>query len=130
MDLEQRNRINNGIWYTIHMLSAKAITPERKAVFREYMKFLSEDNLPCSNCSYHLREYLMQNPLEKELNYFVWSWRFHNTVNQRLGKPEVDFETASKLYLHGGAVCRQCGIDNPSADNGDRGTTVFSIMKY
>lgn len=123
---EEKKRIFNGIWYTIHKYAAKADeekTGRMKSAYREYIKMLSEDSLPCADCSKHMREYLQSNPLESASSYFEWSYNFHNSVNRRLGKSEEDYGTAKNLYFGEDSVCTKCGSEEME-DTGDRGTVM------
>jgi len=44
--------------------------------------------LPCGECSKHAKAWLQTNPPQFEAYaYFAWTVRFHNAVNERLGRP-------------------------------------------
>ena len=99
-----------GEWHSIHITAAWADTPEKFRFFCMWIRNQIE-NLPCSDCITHARAYMLANPPEKAEDAFIWSWRFHNSVNRRLGKPEMEYNTAKQLYLEGGVkTCKQgCG---------------------
>lgn len=116
---DEKNRIFNGIWYTIHMLAAKADkdTSLRQS-YREYIRMLSQNSLPCGKCSEHMNEYLRNHPLETEPSYFIWSYEFHNWVNESLGKGRFDEATAKSFYMGDDSVCTKCGDEVlPSVKN-------------
>lgn len=75
---------------------------------------------PCLNCSKHCKEYIHDNPPEKfigikmiidekqeELGLSIWSWTFHNSVNLRLGKPFMDWETYYGIYIKNNVNCSE-----------------------
>lgn len=99
-----------GQWHSIHTTAARATTTEKFKFFCSWIRDQLED-LPCEECTEHSKEYLKSNPPEKAEDAFIWTWRFHNAVNRRLGKPEMEYTTAKQIYLEGGMKnCKQgCG---------------------
>ena len=97
-----------GKWDTIHSLAADAIDDRRKEFFLYFIHHLTS-NLKCSVCRGHAMEYVLSNPPEdfldlqddsgREIGLFKWSWIFHNTVNRRLGKQEIDWPSVYRIYL-------------------------------
>lgn len=102
--------IGPGTWSVIHKKAYKANT---KKLHLEFIKFMKETcyEFPCTVCRGHCTEYINNHPIEEYLNsvveigdkkeklgMFVWSWKFHNAVNMRLGKPIMDWDTAYYLY--------------------------------
>ena len=55
-------------------------------------------NLPCSECKWHMIDYINKNPIEDDI--FRWTWKFHNEVNKRLGKMEYPYEQAYNFYMN------------------------------
>jgi hypothetical protein len=108
LDEAKKTEIFHGLWYAIHKLSAQATTPEKRLAFQLFVKELADNNLPCLDCCAHTRQYLHENPLERELDYFVWGVRFHNNVNYRTGKPEFSYDLAREMYVDGGLSCQSC----------------------
>ena len=114
------------IWFTIHILAKHADTPERKSQFIDYMHLLSVE-FPCGKCRTHIQEYLRDHPFEPFMNMinekgedvgmFKWSWMFHNTVNLRLHKPFVDWDTAWEMFDTGREVCTNCSGSLPNSRN-------------
>jgi len=94
-------KLGPGKWSDIHITAAWANTPEKVIWFNIWMRMLA-DNLECDECLGHAAAYITANPPEKAEDPFIWTWRFHNTVNRRLGKEEMSYETARNLYLEGG----------------------------
>ena len=105
------------IWFTIHTMAKHADTLERKNQFIDFMYTLSVE-FPCGKCRNHIQEYLRNNPFEpfmnmknemgEDIGMFKWSWLFHNTVNTRLHKPYVDWNTAWEMFDTGREVCTNC----------------------
>jgi len=89
-----------GIWHSIHVTAAWADNPEKVAFFNKWIRIIRE-NLKCEACRGHMGKYLDSHPPERAPDPFIWSWEFHNAVNRRLGKPEMEYNTAKKMYLDG-----------------------------
>lgn len=108
-----------GMWISIHTLALRANTQEKKKEYVEEVISLVE-SIKCGECHGHATEYLKKNPIEKyfnvkdvksgaEIGCFKWSWVFHNAVNKRLGKKELDFNTALMKYIPSKEKCTNCG---------------------
>lgn len=94
-------------WYTLHMSShnypekASPIIVERMKGFIKAIPFI----LPCEKCKIHALQYIESHTDnldmicsgQKEL--FDFFFNFHNAVNKRLNKPQMDYTVARKLYL-------------------------------
>lgn len=98
--------IGPGAWNNIHKQSYLARTPNQQQQFIIFMKSTCY-SFPCRVCRGHCTEYIKNNPLEnylgstvdgQPLGLFVWTWKFHNTVNARLKKPIMSWDTAITLY--------------------------------
>lgn len=96
-----REKWGPGRWQSIHLTAAWADTPAKVAVFNTWIRH-QISNLPCEECRMHASQYLEANPPEDAEDPFIWSWQFHNTVNRRLGKPELEYRVARDMYIHGG----------------------------
>lgn len=119
-----KNKISNpasfgpGIWYCIHRMARDATTNDKKVKFKEFIENMIQ-NLPCQTCVDHATTYYKSRPLDQfwnmkengdDIGLFRWSWEFHNTVNQRLKKPIVNWENAKKLFSQEDGVCTSdCG---------------------
>ena len=55
-------------------------------------------SLQCQECKYHMMLYLSYHPPEL-LSPFIWTWQFHNHVNQRLSKSGLCYTCASFRYM-------------------------------
>lgn len=98
---ESRKKFYSGIWHVIHLTAAWATSEPKIKFFIEWIHEVIQEKLPCEECRGHMKRYLEEHPPGAEVNMFVWSWKFHNAVNTRLGKETFDFETAKKLYING-----------------------------
>ena len=96
--------IGPGTWSALHTMASNSKDPK---VFFEQLRIIV-DNFKCMDCRKHAQEYLQEHPFDM---YFTmkdskgrligparYMWEFHNTVNRRLGKPLLDWETAWNLY--------------------------------
>jgi hypothetical protein len=95
-------RFGPGTWYTLHVFALSAEKSEKKKdAFISFVEDLSQ-NMWCSVCEEHFSRYVAEHPLEpyrnKKHGLFEWTWRLHNTVNQRLGKPQLSFSEALQIY--------------------------------
>lgn len=104
-----------GVWWAIHSMAYRARDANKKIEFRNFMHTM-RDTLPCIDCRKHCTEYILENPIEKWFYYndedtgepigcFYWAWRFHNTVNARLGKNPMSWEDAIKMHGVSSEVC-------------------------
>lgn len=99
-----------GRWQSIHVTAADVDTSEKFKFFCSWVRNQIE-HLPCQECVDHAKEYLKSNPPEKAEDAFIWAWRFHNAVNRRLGKPEMEYTTVKQIYLQGGMKTCKKGCD-------------------
>ncbi len=92
-----------GVWFVLHLLAINAINQNETI---KQIKFILH-HLPCETCKEHALDYLSKFPIEdyKEtkvsntnVGLFVWTFRFHNAVNYRHGKPQMSWEVAYNLY--------------------------------
>lgn len=113
-----------GAWFTIHTLAHNAQSERDKKSFERDMKIIC-NGIKCSTCKSHCEQYLKDNPIkdywnlkdkeDKEVGMFQWTWAFHNAVNKRLGKKELDFDTAYYLYSDSpDTVCTKEGEEDIS----------------
>lgn len=96
-----------GIWFMLKVTAKSATTKE---TFDKWVSDVIDvcTSLRCINCRGHASKYLEEHPphrafgfkyKDRELGAFRWVWEFHNTVNKRLGKPLIDFETAVSMFF-------------------------------
>lgn len=105
-DITDPTFIGPGIWFEIHSKTFRANTRNLQIeVIREIKDIIN--NFPCENCKAHAQQYLKNHPPEEyidiyvdnmNLGLFVYCWRFHNSVNARLNKPIMSWDTAFDLY--------------------------------
>ena len=60
--------------------------------------------LPCTKCSQHFKQNLIDFPidpaLENKESLIKWMIDIHNTVNEELNKPTLDYNEAINLYMN------------------------------
>lgn len=131
-----------GIWFSLHCMSAHATTPEKIDDFIENFKTIIS-NLRCIKCRDHAMKYATDHPIEqyknlkdkydKMIGMQKYIWQFHNNVNSRLEKPQVDWETAYSMYNSPeAAVCASdCGgtSEIQSLIPGEKSITMPSAQK-
>lgn len=91
-------------WRFLHevadALPVSNVSDEKAAAFTNLIKALPH-LLPCPACQSHFLAYLESNPLPKEISKISakqWMHDVHNSVNKRLGKPELSFEEAERAF--------------------------------
>lgn len=96
-----------GYWNMIHKqaFDIKNSKREDEFIIEIKKKFIA---FPCKSCSDEALKYLRNNDISKMKNIkldngkligmFYWTFVFHNVVNLKLGKPQMDFEIALTLY--------------------------------
>lgn len=78
-------------WRYIHVLAirypARPTRQDRCSALGALIECVQR--LPCFECRAHADAYLRAAPpgLESSAQFQAWAWRFHNSVNARLGKP-------------------------------------------
>ena len=93
-----------GYWAAMHIDSYNANTyGEKIQVANVIVRMIS--TFPCKLCREHGIEYAANNPLIQavknntdEMSLFRWVWKFHNTINRRLRKPELTFQQAKQMW--------------------------------
>lgn len=119
--------IGPGHWNIIHRRSYNARTHAQQVQFIDFMHEVCE-GFPCTVCKGHCVEYIKNHPLEDYidqtveiagtqlvLGLFIWTWKFHNAVNARIGKPIMSWDTAYGIYSgKDSLVCSKSCMD---ADN-------------
>lgn len=100
-------------WYVIHISAANYIPSKEAAMaFRSFISSLAY-LLPCDWCRVHIEENLKKVPLTAEVlrsneALLKWSYDFHDTVNQMLGKVSPPFETIRSYYMN--PPCSKCVV--------------------
>lgn len=119
--LTDPNVFGPGKWDDMHTFGAAATTPDLKKSYCDYIRIITS-SLKCMVCRKHAIEYVRDHPPEEFLNVldengqdiglFKWSWLFHNAVNKRISKPEVDFKVAYAMYEPESAVSNSVCVEN------------------
>ncbi len=81
------------LWYHIHMF---ALTSSSTDQFKQYMKDVARG--VGGKCGETLKQYLRDHKITETTEPFRWSWKLHNSINLRIGKPELSYLKAKKLY--------------------------------
>ena len=100
--------VGPGTWNVIHSLAIMAHTQQEQEAFILTMNKIAA-SFPCHLCREHTLQYIKTFPMEdyknayinnkeEKLGMFIWTWKFHNAVNHRIGKTIMDWETAYQLY--------------------------------
>lgn len=128
--------VGPGIWYEIHKQAYNARTPQQQNQFVIFMKDTCY-GFPCKICRGHCTEYIKNNPIEdyigstidgELLGLFIWTWKFHNSVNARLKKPIMSWNTASTLYSESDdGVCSMSCLAAVESDNDLNYTPINKI---
>ena len=80
------------IWNFIH---SSALRMNRKD-FRVMMIGISKELK--GSCGEGLRNYIKLKPITTRTEPFRYTWKLHNHVNKRLGKKEITYTKALRLY--------------------------------
>ena len=88
--------------------------------------------IPCASCGEHLKDVYAANPIEHALSsaddLFKWTVDVHNSVNKRLGKPQVSVEEA-RAYWMNLPSSESSGILN-KLDKSNKSKNELSINMY
>jgi hypothetical protein len=88
-----------GKWKALHSYNPKPWDREKaKEFYKEWLKDLPE--FGCQSCASHWETITKDNPIKfgSRHNYFLSTWKCHNMVNQKLFKPLLPLDEATKLY--------------------------------
>jgi hypothetical protein len=89
--------VNNSIlywgplgWDWLHNLAKHyPCAPTENDIYFHYLKLKQFiEKLPCMDCKIHAIKYIKQNPINLLSNkeFQIWTYLFHNSVNERIGK--------------------------------------------
>ena len=123
-DITNPRYVGPGTWDVTHREAFHSKTREQQLRFIDFMKRTCK-GFPCKECSINCTKYIENHPMEDflnrgELGMFIWSWMFHNTVNTRLGKSSMDFDTAYNRYSGVGNVVCTKGCADEEVENPER----------
>ena len=106
--------VGPGVWWLIHVKAKEAISEQTIDEFIDLMYFLAQ-HFSCKKCRTHILNYIQTHPFSDLINLtdksghkigmFKWSWMFHNAVNIRLNKPNLNWENAVEMFYGESSVC-------------------------
>lgn len=92
--------VGAGYWMCIHILAFNCKVKDRETCILSIKQLCYQ--FPCEKCREHAKEYIKHHPIEdskkEDLGLFVWTWKFHNAVNFRIGKHSMSWDMAYHLY--------------------------------
>lgn len=106
--------IGPGYWDIIHRKSLLLSVDEFEEFIEEFLEMI-----PCDHCRDHALRYLRRyRPSRYEHEYhgeifvgnLIWTIRLHNSVNRRLGKPEMTISRGLSRWLKPDD-CHVCSIE-------------------
>jgi FAD-linked sulfhydryl oxidase len=102
-----KGKLTKGVWgpRAWHWLHSKSVDYPENPSRQQKLSMLAEfwgfvQTLPCPTCRSHATIYARSFPpdLSGSRGFQIWAWRFHNAVNQRLGKPLMSAEKYQQTY--------------------------------
>lgn len=83
-------------WAELHLFGLRnpSLCAENNFWFKQWMLSLPFDGCPCEQ---HLKDFLRNNPTDWS-DFFAWSVRLHNSVNDRIGRPTISVENARIVW--------------------------------
>lgn len=88
-------------WRLIHTNAFMIKSKEDLDKFNLYIEYMLK-NLPCGSCRTDAKRYITLNPIPtvvEDKNIFKWTWEYHNYVNKKLRKPEMEWDTVVEIYF-------------------------------
>jgi hypothetical protein len=103
----------NGVWMLLHRMCLNGRGDDYVGIL-SFIELLVK-NTGCDVCNKHAQAYLQTtDPTPKKAFFlkgyeglFEWTVNFHNSVNARIGKPQLELEDARTLYL---GDCLDCTV--------------------
>lgn len=99
-------------WRTLHSIAVAYDPTTQKAAAKSFVKNLMI-LLPCDKCRDHWKDVLKQYPIENYLDdnhsFFLWTYLVHDAVNKDNGKTSPPYEDV-KVYCFNalGEKCSSC----------------------
>lgn len=94
-------KLDKYLWDKIHRKAARAKDDNKKQKYVTFMKKVYK-SIKCSECKGHMKNFLRKEQLISyyhiDNGFFIWSWKFHNDVNNRIGKSIISYEDAYKRH--------------------------------
>jgi len=94
------------LWASIHLICLGApdkLNGTQQEMYKAFFQNLP-NIIPCESCGENMKKNLNRLPLENSValmgskELFKWSIDLHNLVNKELGKPEIKYEDALKIW--------------------------------
>lgn len=92
------------LWSSLHYIALgypDSPSPVDKYNYQNFYESL-HTILPCEECATHYKALVQEMKITPHLNdkydLFKWTVNVHNAVNQRLGKPQMSYNDALRLY--------------------------------
>ena len=155
-DITDPKYIGPGTWFIIHKKAFAAQTRSEQEKFIVFMNDTCT-NFGCKKCSGHCLIYISKHPMEEYLGVdvildkslggdasssskesspapqrvmlgmFLWTWKFHNTINALLNKPLMSWDTALNLFSPGNSlVCSSSCEEAIGVESSSKAAVVSS----
>lgn len=115
-----KTRLGQSTWFYLHaMADHYPITPDvaTVALVKDHISGFAAF-YPCGECRAHMTQYLIDKPVmaDSRLQLVRWMFRFHNSVNTRLGKKVMQSDEYVTRYTKMGiedvdpktGICQHC----------------------
>lgn len=102
-------------WTIIHQMGLAVETVSQLRDMDAAMRMIAL-SFPCQKCRPHFDAFVASRPFDgiEPHRAFEVTWRFHNSVNQRTGRPTVGWEDALAHYA--GGHCNVAACQPPAPD--------------
>lgn len=115
-----------GTWFVGHTTAASVVKDDDQKRFSIWWDNII-DKLPCLECRTHGKRYKEENPVERyfemenKTGCLFWSWMFHNSVNRRINKSTITWDTCQNIYLIDGVnfCSSNCGSESKNSYDSD-----------
>lgn len=90
---QMRKDVGNALWKYEHTL-APYVKKDPESQYKAFDALrLNVETFPCEKCSYHGTEWINDNPFDpSEGTIDIYISRFHNAVNEKIGKPIYPYQ--------------------------------------
>ena len=127
---QTKEQWGKGFWVTMHNIAAnypEKPTRTQKRKMKELISGLIE-NIPCDDCKVHAKSYMRRNKIQlaSKEKFSSYLCNFHNNVNKRLGKEEVDCNLILKSNK---GECQTCKITVSDIDYSDYKNSIKKIVE-
>ena len=83
-------------WAELHLFALRHEGKPR-AIHQWFLEWAGDLPFGDCPCKAHFNEWVRDNPPDF-FNFFPWTIRLHNVVNERIGKPQIEVDAARKLW--------------------------------